>query len=163
MKNYLTGTDILGAELTSVGDDAGGMGGMGGGMGWGGLISSLVNTGTSIYSQQKAKSDADNAIRSAQDKQQSALAAEAAAAKVAAKRPVVKQDTSKQAALAAAQERLAKVQAAQAKFDEAHAVKPVEQPKKPFFKTGGGIAVIVSLSVVGLGGVGFAVYKGLKR
>jgi len=163
MKNYLTGTDILGAELTSVGDDAGGMGGMGGGMGWGGLISSLVNTGTSIYSQQKAKSDADNAIRSAQDKQQSALAAEAAAAKVAAKRPVVKQDTSKQAALAAAQERLAKVQAAQAKFDEAHAVKPVEQPKKPFFKTGGGIAVIVSLSVVGLGGVGFAVYKGLKK
>jgi hypothetical protein len=163
MKNYLTGTDILGAELTSVGDDAGGMGGMGGGMGWGGLISSLVNTGTSIYSQQKAKSDADNAIRSAQDKQQSALAAEAAAAKVAAKRPVVKQDTSKQAALAAAQERLAKVQAAQAKFDEAHAVKPVEQPKKPFFKTGGGIAVIVSLSVIGLGGVGFAVYKGIKR
>jgi hypothetical protein len=160
MKNYLTGCDILGAD--TVGDGMGGMaGGMGGG--YGALLSSLVNTGTEIYSQQKAKSDMDNAVRSAQDKQQSALAAEAAAAKVAAKRPVVKQDTSKQAALAAAQERLAKVQAAQAKFDEAHAVKPVEQPKKPFFKTGGGIAVIVSLSVVGLGGVGFAVYKGLKK
>ena len=133
MKNYLTGCDILGAD--TIGD-----GMMGGG--YGALLSSLVDTGTSIYNQQTAKKDAEAAARKA--------SAEA--------------DKAKMAELTPAQQQLAALQAEQVRkySKKPIATKPVET-KKPFFKTGGGIAVIVSLSVVGLGGVGFAVYKGLKK
>ena len=142
MKNYLTGCDILGAD--DIGGD--GMGGMAGGMGggYGALLSSLVETGTSIYSQQTAKKDAANEAREA---------ARAAGAL-------------KMAELTPAQQQLAALQASQRKLNAERGKSTVNVPvetKKPFFKTGGGIAVIVTLSVAGLGGVGFALYKGLKK
>jgi len=139
MKNYLAGCDILGAD--DIGGD--GMGGMGGG--YGALLSSLVETGTSIYSQQTAKKDAANEAREA---------ARAAGAL-------------KMAELTPAQQQLAALQASQRKInaERGKRVVPVAPvvPKKPFFKTGGGIAVIVSVSVAGLGAVVFAVYRGLRK
>jgi len=134
MKNYLTGCDILGAD--TVGDGMMGGGGMGG---YGAILSSLVDTGTSIYNQQTAKRDAEAAAREANK-------------------------ASQLSGPSAAQEKLAALQAEQVRkySKKPIATKPVEI-KKPFFKTGGGIAVIVTLSVTGLGAVGFALYKGLKK